>query len=278
MLRGVLLIGLVCCQAAIARVSPETQTLEWVKRDLLSALDAPVNMNRVASLTFPLVSAWKRGLQKETQDVLDRVAGFIRSADPRDYACGELVDIHLTIGFLAETGRAIDLNPVKEALIPCDWGKSRFDLANALFFTCRYAGEEPETAFPGALRYLEKAQRSDGAFIAENGKPWFYLTSHALMAFHYCKGNPVVVERGSRNLLAQLPEFRQSGFYDGLIESLIFLRWLDVEIPQFADYVAFIRDSINPDGGICFSRKPDCQSHWHAVSLLLELQLMDGWE
>ncbi|MCG8428120.1 MAG: hypothetical protein MI754_12250 [Chromatiales bacterium] len=233
-------------------------------------------MNRVASLTFPLTSAWKEGFRQETRDSLDQVAAFVRSAEPRQFNCGELTDLHLVIGFLSETGRTFDIGPTKQALTACDWGNSRFNLANALLFSCRYAGEDVEQRFPGALRTLEASQRDDGAFITEEGRPWFYLTSHALMAVHYCGGNRQVVERGKRYLLEQLPRFRQIGFYDGLIETLIFLRWLDVEIPDYGQYVAYVRNSMNSDGGICFSRRPYCRSHWHAVSLLLELQLMKG--
>ena len=260
-----------------AEPAPEDKTREWVERDLRAALQPPVDMNRVASMSFPITSAWKRGFKRETRDVLDELTGFIRGIDPADYDCGQLVDIHLTIGFLAETGREIDISPVKRALDACAWGKSRFDLANTLFFTCRYAGEDPEQRFPGALTYLEQTQRGDGAFLAENGRPWFYLTSHALMAVHYCKGSRTVVERGIQNLLKQLPEFKQAGFFDGLMESLIFLRWLDADIPNFDSYIGYIRDNINSDGGICFAQKPQCESHWHAVSLLMELQMMDGW-
>ena len=277
-MKRLLLILFLYSGVATAEGIPELKTLRWVERDLRAALVPPVNMNRVASLTFPLTSAWRQGLKIVTRDVLDEVTAYIRSADLKEFDCGQLVDIHLTIGFLEETGRGISLDPVTQTLAKCDWGNSRLDLANALFFTCRYTGDDPEKRLPGALAYLEQAQRRDGAFIAENGRPWFYLTSHALMAVHYCGGKRAVVERGKRYLLARLPEFKKAGFYDGLVESLVFLLWLGVDIPNYADYVVFIRASSNPDGGICFSRKQGCQSHWHAVSLLLELQLMGGWK
>ena len=83
----------------------EDKTREWVERDLRAALQPPVDMNRVASMSFPVTTAWKRGLKRETRHILDELTAFIRNIDPAEYECGQLVDIHLTISLLLEKGR-----------------------------------------------------------------------------------------------------------------------------------------------------------------------------
>ena len=253
-------------------------TVQWVIRDLEQAMLPPVDMNRVASLTFPLATLAENRPSERVGAVLDTVAARLQKIDLQGLGCGELVDIHLAAGFLAQSGRAVNTDHVTKALGQCELGgESRFDLANAMLFYCRYSGRDYREYLPNGLGMLESMQREDGAFLLENGKPWFYLTSHALLAVHYCGGSRDVIARGVDRLKSLLPRFARAGFHDGLIETLIFLKWLGADIPNQTAYTRHLKSMVMPDGGICFSQKPGCQAHWHAVSLLLQLRAMEDW-
>jgi hypothetical protein len=272
------LVPLLFIASANAAGQHRDMTVQWVIKDLEKAMLPPVDMNRIASLTFPLSSLAEERATAEVATVLDAVAATLENQALQELGCGELVDIHLTAGFLAQTGRVVNTDRVTQTLAQCELGgESRFDLANAMLFYCRYSGRDYREYLPTGLETLESMQREDGAFLHENGKPWFYLTSHGLLAVHYCGGSREVVRRGIQRLQHLLPRFAQAGFHDGLIESLIFLKWLGADIPNAGAYTQYLKSRVLPDGGICFSQKRGCKAHWHAVSLLLQLRAMEGW-
>jgi hypothetical protein len=72
-------------------------------------------------------------------------------------------------------------------------------------------------------------------------------------------------------MLRHLPDMVRIGFLDGVAETLIFLRWMGVEVPGEGRYLRLLLDRVRPDGGLCFRQEPGCESHWHATSLLYEL-------
>lgn len=246
----------------------------WTIQALRAELKPGGDMNRVSSLTTPVSTDVQQSGNEKARAVLDEVAAYLRGMSAEKLPCGPLADYYLTAGFLAKAGIVIDTGRASELLAGCNLDGKVFDLANALLFACRYAGWDHREKLPGGLERLQRTQRQDGAFLMENGRPWFYLTSHALIAVYYCGGDPQVVARGQQRLLKLLPQFRQRGFIDGLIESLIFLEWMGRAIPDKAHHVDYLHARIHPDGGICFLDQPGCEANWHAVSLLYEWLLM----
>ena len=249
------------------------RTRAWVQQALEAELVPGGDVNKIASLAFPLVTDVRRTGDAASRAVLARLARHLATVDVEGLDCGQLPDVVLAGGFAGEVGETVDVSPAAARLADCHLDAALFDTANALVFACRYAGWDHAARLPGALARLAAAQREDGAFVGEGGRTSYYLTSHAVLALHWCGGDPKAVASGAEYLLARLASCRDRGFNDGLAESLIFLRWLGVDVPDRGGYLAVLQERIQPDGGLCFAEEPGCAAHWHPTSLLLELLL-----
>jgi len=272
-LSSILALGLPPVACAAPSVD---RTRSWVIDSLRDGLRHPPDMNRVSSLVYPLVTDYQQTKHPETAEVLTEVHGFLKTLRVASLDCGQLVDARLAATFLGRVGKDLDTAEVEQYLSDCAFGSQRIDLASTLFFYCRFTEKDPDERIPGGLRLLESIQRADGAFRAENGMPEYYLSSHAVYALYYCKGDPGVVRRGQQYLVSQLPYFRQAGFIDGLAESLIMLDEMGVAVPNREQYLSYLRSRIWPEGSICYLDRPGCKPHWHTTGLLLELQRMAG--
>jgi hypothetical protein len=271
---GLLLAGLLPVAAAADDALPKARA--WVQQALGAELRGGGDLNRIASLAFPLATDARATGDAGSRALLGALARHLAGLDVAGLDCAQLPDVVLAGGFVRDAGEAVDVAAAERRLANCQFGSAIFDTANALVFACRYAGWDPVARLPGSLSRLVAAQRADGAFVAENGRASYYLSSHAVLAVHWCGGDPAVVARGAAYLRAGLVPFRDRGFNDGLAESLIFLRWLGAEAPDRESHLAALRARIRPDGGLCFVEQPGCSSHWHATSLLLELLLERG--
>lgn len=249
------------------------RTRAWVQQALGAELRGDGDLNRIASLAFPLATDVRVTGDAGSRALLGELAHHLGGLGVAGLDCAQLPDVVLAGGFVRETGKSADVSAAAARLADCQFGSALFDTANALVFACRYAGWDHAARLPGSLSRLVAAQRADGAFVAESGRTSYYLSSHAVLAVHWCGGNPEIVARGAAYLRAGLVPFRDRGFNDGLAESLIFLRWLGVDVPDRESHLAALRARIRPDGGLCFVEQPGCSSHWHATSLLLELLL-----
>ena len=270
-LAGLLLSALVPAVAIADDALPRARA--WVQEALRAELGDGGDLNKVASLAYPLATDVRRTANADSRAVLAALSGFLAGRDVARLDCGQLPDAVLAGGFAGEAGEAVDVSAAAARLTECQFGSGLFDTANALVFACRYAGWDHAARLPGALARLVAAQRADGAFVAEHGRASYYLSSHAVLALHWCGADPAAVARGAAYLRASLVHFRDRGFNDGLAESLIFLRWLGEDVPDREAHLAALRARVRPDGGICFVEQPGCTSHWHATSLLLELLL-----
>jgi hypothetical protein len=268
---GLLLAMLLPATTIADDVLPRTRA--WVQQALGAELRGAGDLNRIASLAFPLATDVRATGDAASRAALGELARHLAGLDVAGLDCAQLPDVVLAGGFAHEAGEAVDVSAAEARLADCQFGSALFDNANALVFACRYAGWDHAVRLPGSLSRLVAAQRADGAFVAENGRASYYLSSHAVLAVHWCGGDPGVVARGAGYLRAGLVPFRDRGFNDGLAESLIFLRWLGVEAPDRESHLAALRARIRPDGGLCFVEQAGCSSHWHATSLLLELLL-----
>ena len=249
------------------------RTRAWVQQALEAELVPGGDVNKIASLAFPLVTDVRRTGDAGSRAVLAHVARHLATVDVEDLDCGQLPDVVLAGGFVGDAGETVDVSPAAARLADCHLDAALFDAANALVFACRYAGWDHAARLPGALARLAAAQRDDGAFVGEGGRSSYYLTSHAVLALHWCGGDPKAVASGAQYLQAHLAPFRDRGFNDGLAESLIFLRWLGVDVPDRSGYLAVLQARVQADGGLCFAEEPGCTAHWHPTSLLLELLL-----
>jgi hypothetical protein len=140
-----------------------------------------------------------------------------------------------------------------------------------LFSLCRFLSDTlPREELAQAIKSIEDLQQADGGFGSSYGLQRYYLSTHAVFALHSCEGNPNVVRRGQLYLRNGLPQLRQLGFVDGVLESLIMLRKMRVDIPEQRLYTDYVRSKIKEDGSVCFFDHPGCRSDPHATSLLLE--------
>ncbi|GAB6054472.1 hypothetical protein JCM17960_32920 [Magnetospira thiophila] len=267
-MRGIIL-GIALCVCLGATAARAADSRAWVVRALNAELDKPgPDFNRLASLTFPLAEGFQPE-QAAVARVLDRVMAFLQRQEP---ACGQLPDVLLMAGFLAPTGRTLEIGPLEAAFRDCGTGTAPFDTANALLFFCRYTSEDHRQRVPDGVARLLKRQRQDGAFTGENGKLDFYLTTHAVLALHDCDAAPEALQRGQHWMVQALPHLARVGFLDGLAENLIFLDWMQVQVRDRRQILGWLARQANPDGGLCFELAKDCPSHWHATSLWLYLR------
>ena len=254
-------------------------TREWVINRLqIEIAEEQPDLNAISSLLYPLTSTTSQFSHPDVRAVLTRIVNYLTTLNPERLECGQLADLKLSAGFLAEAKIVFDTSEAEKMLSECNLAGTLFDTVNALIFYCRYSDDEHLQKLPGALESVERAQLPNGSFAWERGRPWFYLTSHAVLALYYCGGEAHQLHRGQQRLLQLLPLFYQSGFIDGLAESMIFLRWMNIPVSKYQHYLAYIRSRTLPDGGVCFVDRPGCVANWHATSLLLELQNLERRE
>lgn len=268
---GLVLAALLPVAAVADDALPKARA--WVQQALRAELREGGDLNRIASLAFPVVTDVRRIGDADSRAALGELARHLAGLEVAGLDCTQLPDVVLAGGFVREAGAAVDVSAAAARLADCHLDSALFDTANALVFACRYAGWDHAVRLPGALARLAAAQREDGAFVGEGGRTSYYLTSHAVLALHWCGGDPKAVASGAQYLQARLASFRDRGFNDGLAESLIFLRWLGVDVPERSGYLDALQARVQPDGGLCFAEQPGCTPHWHATSLLLELLL-----
>lgn len=267
----ILLLGSSLVLVPAANAATQDDTGRWVRTELLQSLHAPPDLNRVASLVFPLTSHYRPQADPAVDRVLDETHAFLANLDPHALDCGALADLYLLGGFLRDTGRVLDTAEAQQRLAACDRGSTLFEQINALIFYCRYTELDHEEKLPGALSRIEASQRADGSLPGDRRQPAYYVTSHALLALYYCGGEPEAIRRAQGYLLDLLPRFRERGYLDALAEGLIFLRWMEVPVPGYQGYLEYLTAHVRPDGGLCLVERPGCRSHWHASSLWLEL-------
>lgn len=246
-------------------------TRAWVSAALRAELrtERP-DLNKVASLLFPLS-------QRHGGDaaVLE-AASWAGSRNGEGLGCRDLADHLLIAGFLGKSGRGPDLARAADRFAGCRQDGDLFDLAGGLLFHCAFgpqSGKRPDW-LPEAVERLAAAQRPDGSFAGPDGRTNYYLTTHATLALFHCEGPAVAIARGEGFMKRALPILRQGGYLDELAESLIFLAWMEVPVRDWETYAAWVKGRLRPDGGLCFRDGPTCAAHWHATSLLLELEAL----
>ncbi len=258
-----------------AMASEETASLrQWMLSRLTAELDAPhPDLNLVSSFSMPLVTDVVTTNQPGSRKVVLRLRQQLEQWKKRRWQCGELVDLHLINGFLRRVHADIDLSPGEQQLAGCQTTERLLDVANSLIFSCGFSQRHDREFIQRGLRRLLNRQRQDGAFIRENGEPWYYLTSHALLALHFCDAEAEALQRARNRIQQLLPRFRREQFADGVAETLIFLRWTGAPAIHEEDHLNWLRSLVGVDGGICFRQHPGCKPHWHTVSLMMQLLL-----
>ena len=139
----------------------------------------------------------------------------------------------------------------------------------------KYEREDVSPSWLQIERLLE-AQQPDGIFMPGEGDAWYYLTSHALLAMHYCKADDGRIKRTHQAIERHLTQFQKIEFTDGLAESLIYLRWTGDPARGEASYIGYLRGRVAPNGGVCFRYSRDCEQHWHPVARVWQLFLEGG--
>jgi len=272
-----MLLGL--CLGAVAGAA-EQQTIAAAQallvHDLaqqLEAKDSP-DMNRVASLVFVLADHLEPSSDGPSRRVLERVRDYVVGRDTYQVACNDLSDFYLAATFLGRAGLAVDVGDMPQRLARCLEHASDFALSNALILIGRYRLPSAEGYKHRVVASVEARQQPNGSFHPTDGPNGFYETSHAVLGLYYCGGDPKAIAKGQTYLLDHLPDMQRIGFLDGLAETLIFLKWMGVEVPGEADYRSHLLAQVRPDGGLCQVQRAGCESDWHATSLLYELLQM----
>lgn len=246
-------------------------TRAWVSGALRAELrtERP-DPNKVASLLFPLAR------RHEGDVAIVEAAGWAAGRNADRLGCRDLADHLLIAGFLGKSGRAPDTARAADRFAGCRRDGDLFDLAGGLLFQCAFGprgGKRPDW-LPEAVARLAAGQLADGSFAGPDGRTNYYLTTHATLALFHCEGPPAAIARGEGFMKRALPILRQGGYLDELAESLIFLAWMEVPVRDWESYAAWVKARRRSDGGLCFRDGPTCAAHWHATSLLLELEAL----
>jgi hypothetical protein len=263
-----------------AMASEESASLRlWMHSRLTAGMAAQhPDLNLVSSFSMPLVTDVLTTNHPGSLKLVLRLSHQLELWKRYQWQCGGLVDLHLINGFLRRVNADVDLSASDQQLRDCNTTERLLDVANSLIFYCGFSQRYDQKFVQTGLRRLLKRQRQDGAFIRENGKPGYYLTSHALLALHFCDADRDAVNRSRERIQALLPVFRRQGFVDGVAETLIFLRWTGAPAEGEREYLEWLRSLLGTDGGICFRNHPSCKAHWHTVSLMMQLLLETDYE
>lgn len=255
--------------------SEESASLrQWMLTRLTTEIAAPhPDLNLVSSFSMPLVTDVLTTNARGSRKVVLRLKQQLEQWRYRRRQCGDLVDLYLINGFLRRLDADVDLSATDQQLRACNTTGDLLDVANSLIFSCGFSQRHDQVFIQTGLQRLLKRQRQDGAFINDNRKPGYYLTSHALLALHFCDAGRDAVNRSRDRIQRLLPAFRRQGFVDGVAETLIFLRWTGAPAINETRYLKWLKSLLGTDGGICFSYSPSCKPHWHTVSLMMQLLL-----
>jgi len=255
--------------AASAKSSEATR--QWLLEHWYQALSSPLDLGLISSMLYGLVGDAEAAAQGETRQALGALRGALGTVDRQRLDCGDLVNLRFIGSFLEMNGVAFEVGALDSRLHACLDEMKPFDRASLLFSLCRFPSDTlPREKLAQAIKSIEDLQQADGGFGSSHGLQRYYLSTHAVFALHSCEGNPHVVRRGQLYLRNGLPQLRQLGFVDGVLESLIMLRKMGVDIPQQRLYTDYVRSKIKQDGSVCFFDHPGCRSDPHATSLLLE--------
>lgn len=247
---------------------------QWMLSRVTAELDAPYpDLNLLSSFSMPLVTDVLTTSHPDSRKVISLISRQLEQWQRRQWQCGGMVDLHLINGFLRAVDADANLSASKQQLADCQTSGRLLDVANSLIFYCGFSPWREQKFIQAGLQRLLKAQRQDGAFVQETGKPDYYLTSHALLALHFCEAESEALHRARESLQQLLPKFRRIQFVDGVAESLIFLRWTGAPAMQEKAYLKWLRSLVASDGGVCFRQQPGCKPHWHTVSLMMQLLL-----
>ena len=247
---------------------------QWMLSRLTTEIAAShPDLNLVSSFSMPLVTDVLTTNHPDSRKAVVRLRRQLEQWKNRRWQCGALVDLHLINGFLRRVNADVDLSSSEQQLGACQTTERLLDVANSLIFSCGFSQRHDQKFIQTGLQRLLKAQRQDGAFIRENGEPWYYLTSHALLALHFCNAEPEALQRARSRVQQLLPQFRREQYADGVAETLIFLRWTGAPAINEKAYLNWLRSLVGADGGICFRNHPSCMPHWHTVSLMMQLLL-----
>ena len=234
------------------------------------------NLNMLTSLGLPLVTDVQRTGNTESMALIERIVRTVTSIPVEERQCNELAAIHLLDRFFSRVDRDFTSEDFLDRLDGCIGSESLFDVANALIFYCGHTNLDHRETIPGGLERLLEAQQDDGLFMPEEGDSWYYLTSHALLAMHYCDADASSIGRTREAIARHLAQFQKIEFTDGLAESLIYLRWTGEPASGEAAYSGYLRGRVAPDGGVCFRYSRDCEHHWHPVARVWQLLLEVG--
>lgn len=250
---------------------------DWAHTQLeAELLKEEPNLAMLASLSLPLVTDVQRNRDAASLALIERIVRSITAVSVDQRQCGELAAVHLISRFFGRVDRAFTSSDFLDRLDGCIGSETLFDLANALIFYCGHTELDAEARVPGGLERLLEAQQPDGLFVPEDGDAWYYLTSHALLAMHYCKAEPQKLELTRAAIARHLAGFQKTEFIDGLAESLIYLRWTGARVPGEAAYVGYLRGRVAQDGGVCFRHARGCEKHWHPAGRVWQLLLEAG--
>lgn len=247
---------------------------QWMLTRLTTEIAAPdPDLNLVSSFSMPLVTDVLTTHAPGSRKVVLRLKQQLEQWKNRRWQCGDLVDLYLINGFLRRLHADVDFSATDRQLRDCNTTDELLDVANSLIFSCGFSQRHDRVSIQTGLQQLLKRQRKDGAFINDNRKPEYYLTSHALLALHFCDADRSAVKRSRERIQRLLPAFRRQGFVDGVAETLIFLRWTGAPAKDENAYLEWLISLVGSDGGICFIITPSCRAHWHTVSLMMQLLL-----
>jgi len=258
-----------------AMASEERVSLrQWMLSRLTAEIAAPhPDLNLVSSFSMPLVTDVLTTNHPDSRKVVLQLNHQLEQWKKSQWQCGSLVDLRLINGFLRRVYADVDLSSSDQQFGACQTTERLLDVANSLVFSCGFSQRHDQEFIQTGLRRLLKRQRQDGAFVRENGEPWYYLTSHALLALHFCDAEAEALNRARSRIQQLLPQFQRDQFVDGVAETLIFLRWTGAPATHEEQYMEWLRSLVGPDGGICFRNHPSCKPHWHTVSLMMQLLL-----
>jgi hypothetical protein len=272
--RLILAVIMLLSVPAAARADETQAVRQWMHARLSAELAASnPQLHLVSSFAMPLVTDVLTSRNAQSRRLLALLSDHLQQWRWRRWQCAERIDLHLINAFMGSAGAAVELPADASQLRACLVSARLLDVANALLFSCRFVRHPDRQLIDNGLRQLLAAQLEDGSFRRRDGSSSYYLTSHALLALHYCGAAAEAVTRSRDNLERQLPAFRREGFADGVAESLIFLRWTGAPARDEAGYVQWLKSLIAPDGGLCKYHYPGCRPRWHTVSLMMQLLL-----
>lgn len=254
----------------------KNKTRIWLINSLHQELHGELDMNKISGIVFSLATDYRVEKHPDVLNILMDVASRFKKLKVEELNCGKLVDYYITLSFISKAGIKIDPPKTNSLIEKCIANAAPNERTLWSFYCCRFAEKGICGHMRDSLDSLESLQLPDGSFSSKIGEYKYYLTSHAILALYYCNSNRDAVKRGQEYLLGQMDKFKNNGFIDELAESLIFLKWMKVDIPGYEKHLEYINSKVKDDGSICATDISSCPSNWHTTSLLFELQHGDS--